>query len=1323
MDKAMQSLSISNQNDLKRFLLRHLPSCACRAGLLMILILAGPRVWGSENTLQAPAAAANGAAVSELARGKALLEEAKKAFDTSQYELSRRTSLEALKILMSLSGAAREQATGLLLLGRNLVLSGDMEMGSACTSHSLALFRNLTGTEREQAQCLMALSALASISKKTDEQIGHINQALALFQKVEGSEQDQALCLFQLAVVYKDQRHQGQSIECTSRSLALFRKQEGTELGQGLCWMNLGQIAKDLNQPAKNIEATSQALALVQKIEGTEMLQATCLISIGSAYSGLERWPKVIEPMKQALTLLSSVKDINPVFTLFSGIKNTEKEQAACLGALGQAFLHLNQFSNSLDYTSQSLTRYRKIRGTEKEQATCLMVLGEDFISLDQIEKAIGFTNQALKLLPEHEDSEPDQARCLGDLGLIFSHRRQWDQSINYFNQALVIFRKHEGTEKDQALTLINLGTVFVEHEQLPAAIDIFIQAKAVLVNHEGTERIQASCLFNTGKIYTDLGQTEKGIELTSQALTLYQKLEGSAKDRALCQLNLGYGYFTLGDLAKSEDFLKKALALFNHIEGSEKFRVMCLMNLGAAVQQLGNLNEALSYTNQALLTTRKLQGANGEISSCLSNLGFLNMEMGNYDAADAAYQEAASLARTHSDLRALITIFQNQGVNAAYQKKYELAQHTLQESRRQRWELNLPNFPRLTESQKQQYFEMKNFSPGPLYTLALMPGENWPGKVEAGLESALLEKGLVEESLRLERAVFLKNATPGQYDQWHRIQELRQQWASLVSQDPNRRLATLDTLAPTNETLQARIQEVNRLREEIDSAEQAMARDNQVFAREMVLRRVDVNSVRQALAAAGDDTVLLEFIAFLPYDFSVSLSNQKLDPHYAVFVLCPDGEPQGLDLGPAEPIEKDLDRYLAEMDEARENFSRLGRVPLADEVACRGLGTSLRKRLVDPLLSLRDARGRPLLQRHARWLISPNAALSRLPFESLPSSSTLSRRYLVEDYAISYINSGRDLARLAQTPPEPAAAEALIIAGPDYDLAPAEQASRICGAKRAATDPWYVKMARSMNWSNSPIPPDAARSAATPALHFPKLDAIEPFVVELKAAMQQGKGETPITVLTGDGASEWALKALPPMRIMQFLTHGTYLPSPGATAERWDDPLFRSLLALAGANHAAEPHPRIYPDGRGGYAITPHAGSPGKSPEGLLVDDGLLTAYEVLGLDLRGCELVALTACETALGEQLPGNGLMGLRWAFLQAGARSLLVSQWPVLDLNSRRQMVSFYQNWLNKAGSHRYQAFHASQLAELQRARSEQGCGHPWLWAGFVYVGEP
>ncbi|MEE8466334.1 MAG: CHAT domain-containing protein, partial [Dehalococcoidia bacterium] len=140
---------------------------------------------------------------------------------------------------------------------------------------------------------------------------------------------------------------------------------------------------------------------------------------------------------------------------------------------------------------------------------------------------------------------------------------------------------------------------------------------------------------------------------------------------------------------------------------------------------------------------------------------------------------------------------------------------------------------------------------------------------------------------------------------------------------------------------------------------------------------------------------------------------------------------------------------------------------------------------------------------------------------------------------------------------------------------------------------------------------------------------------------------------------------------------------------------MVRSGLAFAGANHAA-------------------SASSG--------NDGILTALEVTGMDLRGTELVVLSACETAVGQVSIGEGIFGLRRAFVLAGAENLVMSLWLVNDDLTVTQMERFYRGFGD--GEPIPEALRQAQLESIATLRglTQEALGEAIapvrLWAPFI-----
>jgi len=101
---------------------------------------------------------------------------------------------------------------------------------------------------------------------------------------------------------------------------------------------------------------------------------------------------------------------------------------------------------------------------------------------------------------------------------------------------------------------------------------------------------------------------------------------------------------------------------------------------------------------------------------------------------------------------------------------------------------------------------------------------------------------------------------------------------------------------------------------------------------------------------------------------------------------------------------------------------------------------------------------------------------------------------------------------------------------------------------------------------------------------------------------------------------------------------------------------------------------------------------------------------------------MVVLSARETGLGEVKCGEGVYGLRRAFTQAGAKSLVMSMWAVKDKETKELMVEFYKNIIS-GKMNRCQALRQAALEEMKIVKERYGHASPYYWGAFVFLGEP
>ena len=418
--------------------------------------------------------------------------------------------------------------------------------------------------------------------------------------------------------------------------------------------------------------------------------------------------------------------------------------------------------------------------------------------------------------------------------------------------------------------------------------------------------------------------------------------------------------------------------------------------------------------------------------------------------------------------------------------------------------------------------------------------------------------------------------------------------------------------------------------------------------------------TLTQVANAMADDTVLIDFVRlskFIPSAVPARGENRWQQTRYVAFVTAGglSDACKMVDLGEASIIEDAVSGYWLQLAH-----------PSSNELPQHGLdlGCRVRELLIDPLVQS--------LGKRRRLLICPDGVLSILPFEAVP---TCSDRMLIDDFDISYLSTVRDLVRVV---PDVLLSEPIVIADPNFSL-------------------------------KATVSPDEPQQGAEPSTIAERLQAMATRIALLPGTRREGTLIAKILGVQpwmGDEALDSRLKAVRSPKILHIATHGFFLPplpqapimeqmlidGKDATEFLVQDPMYCSGLVLAGAETIL---------------------SGGRVP--VEVEDGLLTAADIVGMDLRGTELVVLSACETALGEICIGEGILGLRRAFAIAGAKTLVMSCWKVDDSVTAELMEIFYRSLV----THVPKAM-CLRFAQLQIKKRYK---HPFYWAPFILQGDP
>ena len=811
----------------------------------------------------------------------------------------------------------------------------------------------------------------------------------------------------------------------------------------------------------------------------------------------------------------------------------------------------------------------------------------------------------------------------------------KYNEAIPLAEQALAIRKKQLGdNHPDTATSLNNLALLYRLQGRYSEAEPLLKEALTISKQQLGDNHPDtATSLNNLAALYESQGRYSEAEPLYKQALAIRkQQLGENHPDTAGSLNNLAGLYESQGRHSEAEPLHKEALNIRrkqlgdNHPSTANSFN-----NLAGIYQFQGKYSEAEPLYKQALAIKKQQLGDNHpDTALSLNNLAALYQSQGRYSEAEPLYKQALAISKqrlgdnhpdTATSLNNLAVFYQSQ--DDIPQAINYLSQGLAVE------EYNLlENLKMGDDKQKQDYMAKVLGTTNSVISLNLQAAPNNPEATRLALKTILERKGrILDVSTNSLQILRQRTDDPESQQLLTQLIEVRTQLSNLTFKKPDD--------FPSPEIYRQQLNEVTAKAKEIEG--------------KIGVRSAEFRSLSQPITLEGiqklipADAALVEIVRYQPY-------NPKNDsfgnPRYAVYILYPNGDIKAKDLGEAKPIDDKLIYF-------RDNLADVDKVTGIPQTPIPQLKESARQldeTLMQPI--------RQLLGNTKTILLSPDAALNLIPFEALVDENN---QYLVENYHITYLTSGRDLLRLkdkfaSQQSP-------LIVADPFYGKA---------GEKVALT-----------------------RSIDLSEFTFPGLPGTEQEAKAIKNLLPQA------TVLTGSQATENAVKQVKKPNILHIATHGFFKPesnlserNPGERnsplqGERnvVENPLLRSGLVLAGVT------------------IGQSAG-----------DDGVLTALETTNLNLVGTKLVVLSACDTGKGDIKIGQGVYGLRRALVIAGSESQLISLWKVSDDATKDLMVAYYGR-LQK-GEGRSEALRQIQLGMLKGEKQK----HPFYWASFIPSGD-
>jgi CHAT domain-containing protein len=855
-----------------------------------------------------------------------------------------------------------------------------------------------------------------------------------------------------------------------------------------------------------------------------------------------------------------------------------------------------------------------------------------------------------------------EEVKTIHNLGSLYSEIGEPIKAEEYLRRAIAIKETIPGMQGklSLAVSMSNLAILYREKGILDESLVMLEQSLRIREQYlDSTDPVLASSYNNTGTAYYAIRDLPRAEDYFQRAVSL----GSSQRDRGALagyRSNLGIVKMELFRYAEAESLLLEALGEFTRLKPqSVPALIMVHHDLGLVKYYQADYDRAIVYHQLAL--------ALGDSARCSplahdyvgSVLGMANCyrRQGKYTMADSLFRRGVELKRqsVYAGDWELADALDAFGQSKWAQRQYAEALALL-ESALNTILLGSQRFsPVLSEFEALRYSVMVRTHRDHLLTCYSEARVHVPALHRLALRGILAGKGTVTD------AVFERHS------HLQRDSAMRQSYNAY-----RRTLLALSTYASRELRQGAKQyprQAIDSLAARADSMEQALARQSVAFRNQMRLTEADPDSI---IACLPPRSVLMEFLK----TDSLDVLTGSHVPRYVAAILSADRSPEIVSLGPASAIDKAIEEWRRHVAP--------GNQPATAECLQR---PHTLQQLSERLTNLVWQPLQQFAKRGSLLLLAPDGALNLVPLGAilLPDG-----RYLIEKYPVHYLSAARDLLRL-RTPTRNGVG-LLAVGNPDYDASPGERRAALGPSEAPA--PLGVAIAQSAAPSPGPV------MRAMGDLSLPRLPGTGIEINATIAAWRVRYPGEPASSLADASATEENLKRMSPgRRVLHIATHGYVLSQHAedraGTLNATEHPLLRSGLFLAGAGFR-----------------------PREVPTDSSMEDGILTALEVSALDLRGTELVVLSACESGLGRVEQGEGVYGLRRAFQLAGARTIVSSLWPVPD---RETMTFMKELYYGRAITYP-EILQRAAMRTIQEQRRRGRPDVPSLWGGFIATGD-
>ncbi len=1022
-----------------------------------------------------------------------------------------------------------------------------------------------------------------------------------------------------------------------------------------------------------SIEYFKKSLTISKKIYGDEHFAISKNYhALGMLYGEIGDYPKSLTYSKKSLIIIEKT------------LGTEHAETAKVYNQIGVIYETIGDYTNALQFHQKALSIREKVLSKEHiETAGSYNNLGSLHQTIGDYSKAMYYHQMALSIRKKVlGDEHQETARSYSNMGWIYGRMRDYPSTLKFYQKALSIRKKVLGEEHlDTAESYSDLGWIYRVMEDHNKALTFNKKSLRIKEKILGNRHIDtAQSYSDIGTQYKIMGDYSNALKHYHKALKIKEKVLGKEHIKtAMIYNRLGLFYQAMEDNSKALEYLKRTLEIREKILGKEHDSTAESYNdLGSIYHQIKDYPKAINYYWKALSTKAKVFGmghtSTGEI---YLKIGTLFQLFGDNTKALKYYQQALVIheknyGKEHSSTAtsyiSMGSIYEDKKNYKKALKYYHKALNIYKNTYGEQHSITTVAylFLSLLHQKKKNYSQAHQYA-NLLVDIFLQNRD----KVFTVLDSQQKEKYLKANTPKIDLLLNISTQYLSQLKKEKKMSVQIQQLIKSVTNvwlnykgsifDSENNIAMLYN-STKDKKLKTKIDELVSSKRYLAKLYQSLPKlkERKVWKKNIMNTEERIAKLSNEISSKTNSFKEQQGLQSITYkDISSHLKKDELYIDYAktkkYYYLFSLDYKKNITF---VQINKNSTKRIDSLIEAfRNDVNTILNGKDLTDARLKVLTENSKEKLSQLYTLVIKNPLRDILKDKTGLIISPDGALRLLPFETLYDKEK--EKYFIEEKEIRYIPSGKELIRLYKYSKDKVSKitkSVVIFANPNFN-------SKIASVSKEQID----------------ITPNTNRSSIIKSLfrmRFAPLPGTKAEAEAIKATFSKKS----ILEYQDNKATESTLMKIKQPNILHIATHGFFIND-----NTIPNPMLKSGIALAGANASA---------------------IKGKS-------DGIVTALKLSGLDLKGTDLVVLSACQTGVVDINSTDSVSGLSKAFIQAGAKDIVMSLWSVDDEATKDLMTSFYQEM--KENRNYAESLKVAKLKMIEEGR------HPFYWGAFVLSG--